>query len=58
MTNEELRENAMKELWNAQQNGDTECAHGHADKVLCDLLVGLGYADVVTEFYKVEKWYA
>jgi hypothetical protein len=58
MTNEELRETAMKELWNAQQNGDTEAAHGYADEALCNLLVGLGYTDVVTEFEKVEKWYA
>jgi len=38
--------------------GDPEAAHSMADEVLCDLLRQLGFADVVEEWSKVEKWYA
>lgn len=52
------REEAIRLLKVEQDNSDTESAHGNADDVLCDLLESLGYADVVAEYYKVEKWYA
>lgn len=35
---------------------DGEGAHYDADEVLCDLLISLGYQDVVDEWNKVEKW--
>jgi hypothetical protein len=38
--------------------GDTEIAHGDADDLLCDLLIELGYYDVVNEYNKIDKWYA
>lgn len=37
---------------------DTEAAHSEADGILCDLLIALGYASVVEEWAKVDKWYA
>ena len=37
---------------------DPEAAHILADRILCDLLIALGYADVVDEWHKIEKWYA
>lgn len=52
------REQAIKELKAYQADGDTEAAHGNADEVLCDLLIALGYQDVVNEWRKVDKWYA
>jgi hypothetical protein len=52
------REEAITMLKGEQTNTDTENAHGSADDVLCALLVTLGYEDVVTEYHKVEKWYA
>ena len=52
------RQKAIDELKIAQENGDIEAAHSSADEVLCRLLTALGYADVVAEFEKVEKWYA
>lgn len=54
-----LVEGAILELKVHQENsGDTENAHGQADKVLCKLLYGLGFADVVREWEKVPRWYA
>lgn len=52
------REEAIAALRAAQDNRDTEGAHGDADDTLCDLLASLGYADVVQEWRKVHKWYA
>lgn len=52
------KEQAIAKLKEAQNGGDTECDHCTADEVLCDFLTALGYADVVAEYDKVEKWYA
>jgi hypothetical protein len=32
--------------------------HVDADIVLCELLISLGYEDVVDEYRKIEKWYS
>ncbi len=37
---------------------DTEACHKGMDDLLCNLLVELGYEDVVQLFRKTEKWYA
>lgn len=52
------RERAIELLKVQQANSDAEAAHGNADDVLCELLTALGYADVVAEWEKVEKWFA
>jgi hypothetical protein len=52
------REDAIATLKKAQINADIEAAHSAADGVLCELLRSLGYDDVVSEWLKVEKWYA
>jgi len=39
-------------------NDDTECAHGNADDILCELLEKLGYKEVVEKYNEVSKWYA
>ena len=52
------REQAIEKLREAQTTGDSEGAHSAADDVLCELLVSLGYKDVVDEWDKVDKWYA
>lgn len=52
------REQAIARLRLAAESGDTEAAHADADKVLCTLLIALGYADVVAEYEGVPKWYA
>ena len=55
---EELKQAAISELKDCQRNGDTEAAHSDADSILCQLLIDMGYADVVEEFDKIDKWYA
>lgn len=52
------RDTAIKKLKKLQGSGDNEAAHNEADAILCDLLTELGYADVVAEWEKIEKWYA
>ena len=52
------REEAINELKAEQRNSDTEVAHSNADDTLCELLISLGFQDVVEEWIKVEKWYA
>lgn len=52
------REQAIAALKDCQTSGDTEATHSEADKVLCKFLTALGYADVVSEWEKVDKWYA
>lgn len=37
---------------------DEEADHQEADRILCDLLMSLGYGAVVSEWLKVQKWYA
>jgi hypothetical protein len=52
------REEALEELAELRQSSDTEAAHVDADAVLCQLLSQLGYADVVTAYHEIRKWYA
>lgn len=37
---------------------DKEILHVEADDILCELLVELGYIELVNAFCKVPKWYA
>jgi hypothetical protein len=37
---------------------NAEDFHVSADKCLCDLLIALGYGDVVDLYHEVDKWYA
>lgn len=58
-TADELRIRAINALRSCQLNsGDPERAHKVADDLICGLLESLGFADVVAEWDKVEKWYA
>jgi hypothetical protein len=38
-----------------QQNGDIEIAHCNADDYLCELLMKLGFTEVVNEYENIEK---
>ena len=56
---EEYSRDAIQSLKSLQgYNVDVEAVHGIADDILCDLLIDLGFQDVVDEYNKVEKWYA
>lgn len=48
----------VEKMKNANCQGDRETNHIMADSVLCELLVKLGYKDVVKEFDNIRKWYA
>ena len=52
------KEKAIDVLRMLQQSHDTEMAHIDADDILCQLLETLGYEDVVSEYQKVNKWFA
>ena len=55
------RKEAIKNLAEYQQDsedGDAEVPHILADDVLCELLRGLGYQDVIDAYEAVNKWYA
>ena len=39
-------------------NRDLEVAHINADKILTDLLIGIGLTELVEKYEKVGKWYA
>jgi hypothetical protein len=56
---EAIRRNALGHLKVLAEEGESNpaAAHLQADQVLCNLLVGLGYADVVEEWRKVPRWY-
>jgi len=52
------REQAIEQLKKVKQYDDSEKIRSYSNRVLCALLKQLGYADVVAEWEKVEKWYA
>jgi len=56
--NEFLKEKYLNKLKEKCSSGDIEINHYNADDVLCELLESLGYNEIVTEFKKLEKWYA
>lgn len=54
------REDALQALQKiaATAEDDIESAHSKADDVLCNLLVSLGYTDIVAEYDSIPKWFA
>lgn len=52
------REKALSELSEIAKSSDQEVTHVDADEVLCQLLVALGYQDVVNAWDEIPKWYA
>lgn len=52
------KEDAIQQLKDLQIGGDIEMEHCEADAILCKFLTALGFADVVAEWEKVDKWYA
>lgn len=49
---------AIKKLLECAKNDDIEIAHIDADNALCNLLIVLGYENIVNLYRKVSKWYA
>ena len=57
LTQEQI-DNFKKELSNQINNRDIESAHADADTILCNILIELGYKELVDLYNKVDKWYA
>ena len=56
--NKKLNKKYSKELKELQNVNDTEIAHIKADDVLCNLLMDLGYQEIVDNYNKIYKWFA
>lgn len=54
----ELAEKAKEKLTEELRNNDTESAHVNADEILLELLLQLGFEDVVDLYNQIDKWYA
>ena len=54
------REGCLREMDEAIETSkaDAEIGHGMADGILCNMLIDLGYQDVVSKYYEVSKYYA
>ncbi len=52
------KEQALAEMRNLMDLADVEIAHSEADDVLCEVLRGLGYDELVDAFEDLPKWYA
>ena len=53
-----LQKEFIEKMEDCIDNGDTECAHGNADDLLCEFLLLLGYRELVEKYRQVRKWYA
>lgn len=48
----------LEELVALQQVLDLEAAHSRADDILVEILIDLGFENIVNEYEKINKWYA
>jgi esterase/lipase superfamily enzyme len=59
ISKKELAENAIKELRTHHGTDiDIELAHSEGDRILTELLIKLGFENVVKEYNLIHKWYA
>ena len=56
--NKKLNDKYLRKMKELEYNDDTEHVHSVADDILCDLLIDLGYTELVGVFCDLEKWYA
>lgn len=54
----EKRNEYLERMRDSAINGDYECAHSDADDILCEMLIELGYQDIIDLYNQVGKWYA
>ena len=52
------QEEAIEQMKIFAKDIDTETAHRNADKLLCEILIQLGWEKLVKEYDEVGKWYA
>lgn len=53
-----LADQAIALLQKCVDEDDEENGHMNADNVLCDVLIKLGYKEVVDKWHEVDKWYS
>ena len=58
MNESKIKDKLIEKLQRLQIVSDTELDHLLADDLLCEFLKSLGFIDVVTEYQKIDKWYA
>lgn len=58
MTEEQRKEYLDRLLELGEDHFDIEGAHHEGDRILCDILQLLGYYDIVSAYYKIDKWYS
>ena len=47
----------LKKLKDAKGSGEEEYFHCEADRLLCKLLLHLGYKEIVDAYKDLDKWY-
>jgi len=52
------REEIIESLHLLNTAGNAEVGHEDADEILCNVLIELGYSDIVRAYEEVEKWYS
>lgn len=57
LTNSQEQE-IIEKLNKLAESSDYESAHVEADGILCEVLIDLGYIDIVRAYGEVGKWYA
>jgi len=55
---EESRELFLQKMLELQKDDDYEVTHIKADGLLCEMLIELGYKDIVDAYNGINKWYA
>jgi hypothetical protein len=55
---DELKNSYLERLKEIKEDFDIERAHSLADDLLCEILVDLGYKEIVDLYKTIEKWYA
>ena len=51
-------EKEIKRLKELSEQYDPEIAHEKADEILCEILLDLGFVEIVKAYSEIGKWYA
>lgn len=56
MTKDDFEDKMMEIL--ERGAAEPEVNHGDADDLLCEMLIDLGYKDIIAIYHRISKWYA
>lgn len=51
-------EEAVKKMKDLSEVDDEEVAHAEADRILCEMLINVGYVELVEAWDKIHKFYS